>query len=433
MDDAIVDIIHREAGALVVNEAEEILVLVGSDGLWSLPKGHIEPNETPSYAAYREVKEETNVVSEPKRLLRRFSFQRRKNAYELTVFLALYVSGTAQDNEHASADARWIKLHEAFSVPTYDSRYRDCIVDYLQIKQSHGICDLNSKQDACSYQVANSLDSLENHFGKRLVLTPFNEGAKRPLFAIEGEPYTARFMESTERAERCAQAAQLMRTSTHCIPPVEAVDRWLLTKYVPGRLLIELINDSSSTSLLNTAGALLAAIHSSTVPIKERDAAFTKAVSYIQATSSRSLAALERAGFLSLNESRRIKTRLESWCKDELYPDMISPVHWDFVPGNLVKSEGELYLIDFEGSRLFFSSFDLVKACHYLSFFGYDVNSFLDSYAESLGGFSKVDVGEMALFFYMRCLAKRLQKPNLDHRPIEAKLREVLNEQFELL
>ena len=32
----------------------------------------------------------------------------------------------------------------------------------------------------------------------------------------------------------------------------------------------------------------------------------------------------------------------------------------------------------------------------------------------------------MKLFFYVRCLAKRLGKPHLDHRPIEAKLWEVL-------
>jgi len=56
------------AGAIVFRERnDEVLYLVvsSSDGLnWVLPKGHIDPGESPEIAALRELEEEAGIVGE---------------------------------------------------------------------------------------------------------------------------------------------------------------------------------------------------------------------------------------------------------------------------------------------------------------------------------------------------------------------------------
>lgn len=58
---------ETSAGGLVVDDAREHAAIIGRldrQGrlLWSLPKGHIEPGETPEDAAAREVAEETGII-----------------------------------------------------------------------------------------------------------------------------------------------------------------------------------------------------------------------------------------------------------------------------------------------------------------------------------------------------------------------------------
>ncbi len=48
------------AGGIVYNERQEIL-LIFRRGIWDLPKGHLDPGETPEQAALREVQEETGL------------------------------------------------------------------------------------------------------------------------------------------------------------------------------------------------------------------------------------------------------------------------------------------------------------------------------------------------------------------------------------
>src|SRR4030095_8373960 len=56
------------AGAVVFRQRNDqvlYLVVSSSDGLnWVLPKGHIDPGETPRVAAVRELEEEAGVVGE---------------------------------------------------------------------------------------------------------------------------------------------------------------------------------------------------------------------------------------------------------------------------------------------------------------------------------------------------------------------------------
>jgi 8-oxo-dGTP pyrophosphatase MutT (NUDIX family) len=52
---------HHSAGGLVLRDGEILLISTRKGRRWQLPKGHLEPGETPEQAAVRETREETGV------------------------------------------------------------------------------------------------------------------------------------------------------------------------------------------------------------------------------------------------------------------------------------------------------------------------------------------------------------------------------------
>jgi ADP-ribose pyrophosphatase YjhB (NUDIX family) len=51
----------RTSGGVIINEYDEVIVVSQKGKSWSLPKGHLEPNETELEAAIREIYEESGV------------------------------------------------------------------------------------------------------------------------------------------------------------------------------------------------------------------------------------------------------------------------------------------------------------------------------------------------------------------------------------
>ena len=51
------------AGGVIINEFEEIVIVNQNNDSWSLPKGHVEKNETLLEAANREIHEETGLLN----------------------------------------------------------------------------------------------------------------------------------------------------------------------------------------------------------------------------------------------------------------------------------------------------------------------------------------------------------------------------------
>ena len=96
-----------------------------SDGskVLALPKGHIDPGETPLQAATREVREETGVVGEPLRELGEAHYWYRRDGQTIpksvTFFLFEYVDGDTGDHDDEVEDARWISLSDAESELTH--------------------------------------------------------------------------------------------------------------------------------------------------------------------------------------------------------------------------------------------------------------------------------------------------------------------------
>ena len=50
------------AGGIIVNEFQEVVIVSQNHDSWSLPKGHVEKNETILNAATREIHEETGLI-----------------------------------------------------------------------------------------------------------------------------------------------------------------------------------------------------------------------------------------------------------------------------------------------------------------------------------------------------------------------------------
>jgi 8-oxo-dGTP pyrophosphatase MutT (NUDIX family) len=115
---------ERSAGGVVVR-GEEVVVIVptrrASDGsrVTALPKGHIDPGETPLQAAVREVREETGIVGEPVHELGEARYWYRRDGQTIpksvSFYLFSYVEGDTADHDDEVEEARWIALADAQS------------------------------------------------------------------------------------------------------------------------------------------------------------------------------------------------------------------------------------------------------------------------------------------------------------------------------
>ena len=107
----------------------------------ALPKGHVDPGETPVQAATREVREEAGVDADLVEELGqvRYWYQRSgmKIAKVVTFFLFEYRSGDIDDHDAEVEDARWVPLAEAARTLTYGGE-RDMAARALSRTASDG-------------------------------------------------------------------------------------------------------------------------------------------------------------------------------------------------------------------------------------------------------------------------------------------------------
>ena len=116
------------AGGVVVR-GEQVVVIVptrrAADGspVLALPKGHVDPGETPLQAAEREVREETGVTAEPVCELgeTRYWYRREGRTIGKSVcfFLFRYAGGDTADHDEEVEEVRWMELREAQAALTH--------------------------------------------------------------------------------------------------------------------------------------------------------------------------------------------------------------------------------------------------------------------------------------------------------------------------
>jgi 8-oxo-dGTP pyrophosphatase MutT (NUDIX family) len=116
---------QRSAGGVVIlhgaDGVEVAIVSVGSPARWQLPKGIVDPGETPEVTALREVREEAGIVATLGAPLEPVEYwyvgQRGKQRVRFHKFVYFYLmeyqSGQLSDHDHEVNEARWVTLDEA--------------------------------------------------------------------------------------------------------------------------------------------------------------------------------------------------------------------------------------------------------------------------------------------------------------------------------
>jgi 8-oxo-dGTP pyrophosphatase MutT (NUDIX family) len=118
---------ERSAGGVVVRGDETIVIVPtrrGAQGqkVLALPKGHVDPGETPDQTALREVREETGAEMVEKLGDVRYFYQRsgKRIFKRVTFYLFSYRAGSLEDHDDEVEEARWMPLAEAIEALSYD-------------------------------------------------------------------------------------------------------------------------------------------------------------------------------------------------------------------------------------------------------------------------------------------------------------------------
>jgi len=118
-------VVYRREGGGV----EVVIVAVGPNNRWQLPKGLVDKNEKPEVTAVREAREEGGVTSEVDQHIEtieywyvgldngiRVRFHKRVHFY-----LMRYVSGETKDHDWEVNEARWVPIEDAAAQLAFDN------------------------------------------------------------------------------------------------------------------------------------------------------------------------------------------------------------------------------------------------------------------------------------------------------------------------
>lgn len=103
---------------------EVFLIQHNRSGYWGFPKGHAEPNETPQEAAFRELKEETNldlvhlIKNEP--LMEQYTFiLERRRVFKQVFYFIAEVGGEVRLQQLEIHDGKWMPFPDAIAQVTH--------------------------------------------------------------------------------------------------------------------------------------------------------------------------------------------------------------------------------------------------------------------------------------------------------------------------
>jgi 8-oxo-dGTP pyrophosphatase MutT (NUDIX family) len=108
---------------------EVALISVGSPPRWQLPKGLVDPGETPEIAAVREVREEAGIVANSAGLIEKVEYwyqakrgnERIRYHKYVHFYLMWYESGDVAEHDHEVNESRWFTGSEAIDALAFKS------------------------------------------------------------------------------------------------------------------------------------------------------------------------------------------------------------------------------------------------------------------------------------------------------------------------
>ncbi len=133
---------EKSCGAVIFRKAEDwnVLLIRHTKGRHiSFPKGHVEPGETESQTAEREIREETGLQV---RVDRRFRAENRYNIRPDTqklvvIFAALTEQAEITPQPEEIAEAFWLPIEEAAARLTYERDRRIMRDAFAHIQKYH--------------------------------------------------------------------------------------------------------------------------------------------------------------------------------------------------------------------------------------------------------------------------------------------------------
>ena len=110
-------------------EPEIAIVSVKPSLRWQLPKGIVDPGESPEITAVREVREEAGIETDLLSLIETIEYWYRSTKYGKPVrfhkfvhfYLLSYRSGDVTDHDHEVTEARWVSFEEAMEMLAFKS------------------------------------------------------------------------------------------------------------------------------------------------------------------------------------------------------------------------------------------------------------------------------------------------------------------------
>jgi 8-oxo-dGTP pyrophosphatase MutT (NUDIX family) len=124
------------AGVVVLrgenDRLEVVIVSVGGQNRWQLPKGLVDAGEKPDITAVREAREEAGVDSEVVQHLETIEYwfagldggERVRFHKHVHFYLLRYLAGDTRDHDWEVNEARWVPIDDATRQLTFDSERR---------------------------------------------------------------------------------------------------------------------------------------------------------------------------------------------------------------------------------------------------------------------------------------------------------------------
>ena len=121
-------VVYRKGGGGI----EVVLIAVGADNRWQLPKGLVDKDEAPELTAVRESREEGGVTAEVVQHIETVEYwfvgldggARVRFHKKVHFYLMRYVSGDTSDHDWEVNEARWMPIDDAALQLAFDNERR---------------------------------------------------------------------------------------------------------------------------------------------------------------------------------------------------------------------------------------------------------------------------------------------------------------------